>query len=59
MAASKSTRVKVETLREEIRYHNYRYHVLDDPEVPDAEYDRLVRDLQALEKKYPDLITPG
>ena len=57
MAASKSTRVKVETLREEIRYHNYRYHVLDDPEVPDAEYDRLVRNLQAIEKKYPDLIT--
>ena len=58
MAVSKATRVEVETLREEIRHHNYRYHVLDDPEVPDAEYDRLVRKLQAIEKKYPDLITP-
>ena len=58
MAASKATRAEVKTLREEIRHHNYRYHVLDEPEVPDAEYDRLVRSLQALEKQYPALITP-
>ena len=57
MNASSATQKKLETLRERIRYHNYRYHVLDDPEIPDAEYDRLMRDLQALEKKRPDLIT--
>jgi DNA ligase (NAD+) len=45
-------------LRDEIRYHNYRYHVLDDPEIPDAEYDRLMRRLQALEAEHPDLVTP-
>ena len=58
MTVSKATRVNTESLREQIRYHNYRYHVLDDPEVPDAEYDRLIRELQALEKKHPELITP-
>lgn len=51
-------RDKIESLREEIRYHNYRYHTLDDIEVPDAEYDRLMRELQRLEKEHPDLVTP-
>ncbi|MBM4050381.1 MAG: hypothetical protein FJ279_35240, partial [Planctomycetes bacterium] len=37
----------VETLREQIRYHDYRYHVLNDPEIPDAEYDALKRRLRA------------
>ncbi len=45
-------------LREQLNYHNYRYYVLDDPEVPDAEYDRLFRALQALEEQYPELRTP-
>lgn len=49
---------KVESLRSEIRRHNYLYHVLDDPEIPDAEYDRLFRKLTALEKDFPELITP-
>ncbi|MFC1774563.1 hypothetical protein ACFL3A_14640, partial [Pseudomonadota bacterium] len=40
---------RAEQLREQIRFHNYRYYVLDDPQVPDAEYDRLLRELQALE----------
>jgi DNA ligase (NAD+) len=44
-------------LREQINSHNYRYYVLDDPEVPDAEYDRLFRKLQELESAYPTLIT--
>ncbi len=57
MTASAATRKKVGSLRSEIRHHNYRYHALDDPEVPDAEYDRLVRELTALEKKHPELIT--
>ncbi len=58
MTVSKATRVKTESLREQIRHHNYRYHVLDDPEVPDAEYDRLVRELQAIENDHPELVTP-
>jgi len=45
-------------LREQLNYHNYRYYVLDDPEIPDAEYDRLFRELQALEEKYPALQGP-
>ena len=49
---------RAEKLREQIRYHNYRYYVLDDPEIPDAEYDRLLRELQQLEQKHPELITP-
>jgi len=48
---------KIEELRQEINYHNYRYHVLDSPEITDAEYDRLFDQLVALEKKYPELIT--
>ena len=57
MTASAAIRKKVESLRDEIRYHNHRYHTLDDIEIPDAEYDRLVRELQDLEQKYPELVT--
>ncbi|MDP9343217.1 MAG: NAD-dependent DNA ligase LigA [Actinomycetota bacterium] len=49
---------RVEELREQINHHAYRYYVLDDPEVSDAEYDELVRELQALENEFPELITP-
>src|SRR5437764_12809000 len=49
---------RVEELRDLINYHNYRYHVLDDPEVSDAEYDELMRELKALEEEFPELITP-
>ena len=45
-------------LREKIHYHNYRYYVLDAPEISDAEYDRLFVELEGLERKYPELITP-
>lgn len=58
MTASAATRKKIESLREEIRYHNYRYHTLDDIEIPDAEYDRLLRELQSLENAHPELVTP-
>ena len=58
MTASAATRKKVESLRSEIRHHNYLYHVLDDPQVADAGYDRLVRELTALEKENPELVTP-
>ncbi|MEO8323959.1 MAG: NAD-dependent DNA ligase LigA, partial [Actinomycetota bacterium] len=45
-------------LREEIDHHSYRYHVLDDPAVADAEYDALVGELMEIEAEFPDLITP-
>lgn len=57
MPASPAQKQELESLKEQIRHHNYRYHVLDDPEVPDAEYDRLMRQLQALEKEFPELVT--
>ncbi len=47
-----------EKLRDALRYHNYRYYVLDDPVVSDAEYDRLFQQLQELEEAYPGLRTP-
>ncbi|MDH4274790.1 MAG: NAD-dependent DNA ligase LigA, partial [Gammaproteobacteria bacterium] len=49
---------QVTELRTQINYHNYRYYVLDDPEIPDAAYDRLMRELEALEAQFPELITP-
>ena len=48
---------RVERLREEIEYHNHRYYVLDQPEISDAEYDRLMRELEKLEDQYPELRT--
>ena len=49
---------RIEKLRGQIRYHAHRYHVLDAPEISDADYDQLVRDLEGLEAEYPDLVTP-
>lgn len=49
---------RVAALREQIRYHNYRYYVLDEPVISDAEYDALMRELRALEAAHPELITP-
>jgi DNA ligase (NAD+) len=49
---------RIAELRDQIRQHNYRYHVLDDPIVSDAEYDALMRELRALEDAHPELITP-
>jgi DNA ligase (NAD+) len=51
-------RGRVEDLREQVRYHNRRYHVDDTPEISDAEYDALYRELEALEDEHPELITP-
>jgi DNA ligase (NAD+) len=48
----------IEELRNAIRYHNYRYYVLDSPVISDAEYDELMRSLQALEERFPDLQSP-
>ena len=58
MTNTAAVQKKLDDLRDQIRHHNYRYHVLDDPEIPDAEYDRLVRKLQALEAEHPGLVTP-
>jgi len=49
---------RAEALRREIERHNYRYYVLDAPEVSDGEYDELLRELQAIEAKWPNLVTP-
>ena len=56
-AAPVRVRDELERLRDLIRRYDYAYYVLDDPEVPDAEYDRVMRDLQALEAKHPALVT--
>jgi DNA ligase (NAD+) len=49
---------RVRELRQLIEHHNYRYYVLDDPEISDAEYDRLFKELQALEAAHPELVSP-
>jgi len=54
---STSATKEIESLREQIRHHNYLYHALDSPEIPDAEYDRLMRALQQLENEHPELVT--
>jgi DNA ligase (NAD+) len=56
--ALKDVQARLDELRAELNHHLYRYHVLDDPEISDAEYDRLYDELKALEDEYPDLITP-
>ncbi|HEV2696836.1 MAG TPA: NAD-dependent DNA ligase LigA [Terriglobales bacterium] len=53
-----SFETKIESLREQIRHHEYRYYVLDDPEISDAEFDRLMNELKKLEAAHPELITP-
>jgi DNA ligase (NAD+) len=57
MKARAAINKKLESLRNQIRHHNYLYHVLDAPELPDAEYDRLLLELQTLEHEHPDLVT--
>lgn len=49
---------RIEELRKLINYHNYRYYVLDSPEISDAEYDELMRELKRLEEEYPEFVTP-
>ena len=56
--ATKTVEGRVDKLREQLDHHLYRYHVLDDPEISDAEYDRLYDELKALEEEHPELITP-
>lgn len=58
MTDSQTAAERIAQLRSELDDHNYRYYVLDEPSVPDAEYDRLFRELKALEAEHPQLITP-
>jgi DNA ligase (NAD+) len=58
VAESVDVRGRIEDLREQIRYHNRRYHVEDAPEISDAEYDALYSELESLEAEHPELVTP-
>jgi DNA ligase (NAD+) len=58
MASRQETEKKIKQLRDQINYHNYRYHVLDSPEISDADYDKLMVELRQLEEANPELITP-
>jgi DNA ligase (NAD+) len=57
-AAPAAVKKEIEELREKLRYHEYRYYVLDDPEISDAAYDRLMNRLKELEAAHPELVTP-
>ncbi|HEX7365148.1 MAG TPA: NAD-dependent DNA ligase LigA [Dehalococcoidia bacterium] len=58
MAGSSDVKQNISKLRELLNYHNHRYYVLDSPEISDAEYDHLMRQLKQLEDEHPELITP-
>ena len=58
MPAKSPPKDKIDQLRDQIRYHEHRYYVLDDPEISDSEYDRLIRDLKELESKHPEFVSP-
>ncbi len=58
MADPEKAQKRIQELRAEINHHNYRYYVLDSPEISDAEYDTLMRELQQLEAQYPQFLTP-
>src|SRR5260370_21381331 len=57
-AAPGNVKKEIEELREKLRHHEYRYYVLDDPEISDAAYDRLMNRLRELEAAHPELVTP-
>jgi DNA ligase (NAD+) len=56
--SSPAIQKKIEALREKIRHHEYRYYVLDDPELSDADFDKLMNELKRLEAEHPALVTP-
>lgn len=58
MTASPKVQERIDALRELLHHHAHRYYVLDEPEIPDAEYDRLFRELQELEARHPELASP-
>lgn len=57
MMITAEIRKRIETLREQLNNYSHQYYVLDDPSVPDAEYDRLYRELEGFEKEYPEVLT--
>ncbi len=58
MSSPEEAKAKIEQLKAEINRHNYRYYVLDSPEISDAEYDDLMRELKKLEEEHPQFLTP-
>jgi DNA ligase (NAD+) len=58
VAKSVDVRSRIESLREQVRYHNRRYHIEDAPEISDAEYDALYAELESMEAEHPELVTP-
>src|SRR5579872_2202784 len=56
--AVKDVQRRADDLRDQLRYHEHRYYVLDDPEISDAEFDVLMNELKSLEAAHPELITP-
>ena len=56
--SNQDIRDRLEELRGQVNHHNYRYHALDAPEIGDAEFDALYRELVAIEEQHPDLVTP-
>ena len=52
-----SIQQQIDDLRKTLRHHEYQYHVLDDPQIPDSEYDRLFHQLKAMEQQHPELVT--
>src|SRR5438105_12938127 len=56
--SSPAIQKKIEALREKIRHHEYRYYVLDDPQLSDADFDKLMNELKRIEAEHPELITP-
>ncbi|MBM4213715.1 MAG: NAD-dependent DNA ligase LigA, partial [Gammaproteobacteria bacterium] len=56
-SSAEAWRRRAAQLRRDIEYHNYRYYILDDPQIPDAEWDRLLQELRALEAAHPELVT--
>jgi DNA ligase (NAD+) len=57
MSGTREAAKRIRELREQVEHHNYRYYVLDDPEVSDARYDQLLVELKRLESEHPDLVT--
>lgn len=58
MTLSHATHKRIDELKDKLNYHNYRYYVLDNPIVPDVEYDRLFHELRQLEIQHPDIVAP-
>jgi len=58
MIEPSQVQTRIDLLSDQLREHNYRYYILDDPLISDAEYDRLMRELQELETQFPALVRP-